>query len=176
MGPFDSFPFISSKIIVVFFVSPTDHSLFLQFIQSHHLPKRLLLIEYIPLEARNTRFPINKLRNIGISCCTTSHYIVLDMDVWLSTSSTDLIASIPPSLLRQPSTAILLPLFFFDRQRITRLCSSIHSCALLFAFQIDFIVKSTRLFPKHEVRIVRLHRQRRLFLLQAGDSHSCTQR
>ena len=122
----------NSKVIVVVFVYPSEHPQFLRFLQNHHFPKRLLLVEFIPLASNRIRFPINRLRNLGISYCTTSHYIVLDMDVWLSTSSVDLIASIPPSLLRQRNVAILLPLFFFDRDRFTLLCSSIRSCALLF--------------------------------------------
>ena len=49
-----------------------------------HLPDRVRIILYI-VSARSseaTDFPVNKLRNIAIVNIVTTHFLVLDMDMW----------------------------------------------------------------------------------------------
>ena len=52
------------------------------------LPDRIQVvqIEYIRDESGELIFPINRLRNIGIQHVRTSHYAVIDMDLWPSGS------------------------------------------------------------------------------------------
>lgn len=136
------------KIIVVAYISTTEHLAFRRFIATHFLPDRLTLIEKIFLPRKNPEFPVNSLRNLGISHCVTSHYIVLDMDVWLSESSYDLLKEIPRFVLMQPKTAIILPLFFFDRSQFLDHCSSVYSCLLLSFLVPSVIVRALDFFPK----------------------------
>ena len=53
-------------------------------IKSLNNPSRVRIILYIvlPKEKYFNAFPVNRLRNIGIVNIVTSHYIVLDMDMW----------------------------------------------------------------------------------------------
>lgn len=48
------------------------------------LPDRVRIILYIPRASRDPKgvFPVNKLRNIAIVNCVTSHFLVMDMDMW----------------------------------------------------------------------------------------------
>ena len=43
-------------------------------------PDRIQIL--IMAHRRKTSFPINFLRNLGIAITTTSHFIVMDMDMW----------------------------------------------------------------------------------------------
>lgn len=49
-----------------------------------NLPNRFRTILYIPKKGRDEYgvFPVNKLRNIAIVNSVTSHFLVLDMDMW----------------------------------------------------------------------------------------------
>lgn len=49
-----------------------------------NLPNRFRTILYIPKKGRDVYgvFPVNKLRNIAIVNSVTSHFLVLDMDMW----------------------------------------------------------------------------------------------
>lgn len=52
------------------------------------LPDRIQIVrfDYIRDENGELIFPINRLRNIGIQHVRTSHYAVIDMDLWPSSS------------------------------------------------------------------------------------------
>ena len=54
----------------------------LQFISSHYLPSRLTLLLYLVSESTMHIFPVNLLRNTAIRNVHTSHFMVLDMDLF----------------------------------------------------------------------------------------------
>lgn len=47
---------------------------------THHLPRRLTLLLF--LHTGRTDFPVNLLRNTAIRNVATTHFLVLDMDLW----------------------------------------------------------------------------------------------
>lgn len=49
-----------------------------------HLPDRVRVILYIPRRSRDPKgvYPVNKLRNIAIVNTVTTHFLVMDMDMW----------------------------------------------------------------------------------------------
>lgn len=53
-------------------------------IQELDLPDRVRIILYIPRISRDPKgiYPVNKLRNIAIVNCVTTHFLVMDMDMW----------------------------------------------------------------------------------------------
>ena len=55
-------------------------------IQKSQLPDRIRIVVYTPLASRDIPgvFPVNKLRNIAIVNVVTTHFLVLDMDMWPS--------------------------------------------------------------------------------------------
>lgn len=85
-------------------------------------------------------FPINKLRNLAIDFVTTTHYIVLDMDVHLSSMMRLLIPhsidNVYESLMNVPSfqwndyhTVVIVPLFFFTSEGVNVAdCNNLKNC------------------------------------------------
>ena len=55
-----------------------------QSILKYYNEPRLTTILYLVdnLSDESIDFPINKLRNLGIKSTHTTHYLVIDMDVW----------------------------------------------------------------------------------------------
>lgn len=55
-----------------------------QYYRTHTYDDRLTTIMYLVDDESDESidFPINKLRNLGIRSTHTTHYLVLDMDVW----------------------------------------------------------------------------------------------
>lgn len=53
-------------------------------IKSLHLPSRVRIIVYIPQKNSKEKndYPVNKLRNIAIVNIITTHFLVMDMDMW----------------------------------------------------------------------------------------------
>lgn len=56
----------------------------LQYFSTHQYDERLTVLLYLvdPNADEALDFPINKLRNLGIRSTHTTHYMVIDMDVW----------------------------------------------------------------------------------------------
>lgn len=61
---------------------------YLEYIKSHDLPNRFVLILYLVNQDNRyyNHFPMNLLRNIGISNVMTTHYIVMDIDLHISSN------------------------------------------------------------------------------------------
>ena len=62
----------------------------------------------------NAPYPINVLRNRAIREVRTTHYVVLDVDLWPSASLRDEVLSLPTALLARKYAAIVLPAFQLD--------------------------------------------------------------
>ena len=56
----------------------------IRFINNHHFPKRLTFLLYLvdSQHPHYTTFPINLLRNLAIRNIRTTHFLVMDMDMW----------------------------------------------------------------------------------------------
>ena len=64
------------------YVSRDEANIVGNYIATHDLPDRLTLILYI--HNNNNHFPINILRNIAIRNIETTHYLILDSDLLIS--------------------------------------------------------------------------------------------
>ena len=60
-----------------------------ELIKSLNLPPRARIILYIPQKSsKDLRdYPVNKLRNIAIVNIVTTHFLVMDMDMWPARNS-----------------------------------------------------------------------------------------
>ena len=60
-----------------------------ELIKSLNLPPRVRIILYIPQKSsKDLRdYPVNKLRNIAIVNIVTTHFLVMDMDMWPARNS-----------------------------------------------------------------------------------------
>ncbi|KAM7454642.1 hypothetical protein BLSTO_04599 [Blastocystis sp. subtype 1] len=75
---------------------------------------RIRIIAYVVSEGCffYTNYPINILRNIGIRNTHTTHFIVLDMDMWMGKNSYQQLLSLPHEVLDSYKTTVVIPAFF----------------------------------------------------------------
>ena len=117
-------------------------------IKQLELPDRVRIILYIPRASRDPKgvFPVNKLRNIAIVNCVTSHFLVMDMDMWPARRNMNVIiiiiidslldnlyselVKLPKRLRMQTNAAVIVPAFFLEKDTILQGCQSILSCAI----------------------------------------------
>lgn len=73
-------------------------------------------------------YPINILRNLGIRQVRTTHFLLIDMDMWLSRrcsggvsrveGSYEALMALPSFVLEDPRAAVVIPAFFHTGWRI----------------------------------------------------------
>lgn len=63
----------------------------IDYLREHYIPKRLTLLIYLvsPRNPQYKMFPVNMLRNLAIRNVRTSHYMIMDMDMWPTRSDVD---------------------------------------------------------------------------------------
>ena len=63
----------------------------IDYLREHYIPKRLTLLIYLvsPRNPLYKTFPVNMLRNLAIRNVRTSHYMIMDMDMWPTRSDVD---------------------------------------------------------------------------------------
>ncbi|KAL3921302.1 MAG: hypothetical protein SGPRY_004951 [Prymnesium sp.] len=62
----------------------------------------------------NASYPINKLRNVALRSVRTTHYVVLDVDLWPSAQLHHAVLAQPRKVLRRTHLALVLPAFQLD--------------------------------------------------------------
>ena len=71
-----------SPLVVVLNGVLSSEDTIVEYLNSHYLPDRLTILLY--LMPKKGTFPVNLLRNLAIRNIETSHFQVLDMDLWPS--------------------------------------------------------------------------------------------
>ena len=72
-------------------------------------------------------YPINRLRNSAIQNIDTTHFLVLDMDMWpVETAYRDMLG-LPPFVLRNERLAVIIPAFSLKEEMVNE-CDSLQSC------------------------------------------------
>ena len=117
-----------SPIVFVTYLKEEEMSAFNDFL--HNATSTLLCspriqhVIYVALPGSffHSNYPINILRNLGIRQVRTSHFLLLDMDMWLSgippsiPSSTDqsyeVLLALPPVIWQDPKAAVVIPAWF----------------------------------------------------------------
>ena len=104
-------------------------------------PDRIQIL--IMAHRRKTSFPINFLRNLGIAITTTSHFIVMDMDMWPAPNLYNELTSLG-SEYTKPNSAVIVPAIFLNPHLVKKQCTTLEECAQV----------SVQLFPttKEELR------------------------
>ena len=113
------------RYVFVISVSNDTQQKTVDFLGSLRLPDRVITIVYT---VESSIFPINFLRNLGIRNIETSHFMVLDMDLMISRNLYSQLEKLPNWLKDSRRSAIIIPLFFFDRNRILPYCSLLEDC------------------------------------------------
>ena len=128
----------TDPLVIIVYAPLEQQEELLRFVATHHLPRRLTLLLF--LHTGRTDFPVNLLRNTAIRNVATTHFLVLDMDLWPCRAAAKELRRIPASVLRGRS-AVILPGFFFDRKALLKHCSSVETCALI---AMDFMPRNKR--------------------------------
>ena len=77
---------------------------------------RLIGVASVPSEQS---YPINRLRNVAIRAVRTSHFLMLDVDMWPSASLATIIANLAPvALLRRKLAALVVPAFQLEEHAV----------------------------------------------------------
>ena len=163
------------NICITVFVRKRDVNKTVKRIEKMELPPTVRIILYMPLASRDIPgvFPVNKLRNIAIVNIVTTHFLVLDMDMWpsrdCSCHSSGLdnlykeLVHLPPRLLDSKRTAIIVPAFFLTRNEILSNCSTVLSCAKLCWSACVIKSRSNNTFPRNKNELVDCLRKEKCF-------------
>ena len=117
-------------LVVTFFSSFREQSVLLDFVRNNVLPERLTLLFYF-VKSSDNQFPINYLRTLGIYNIRSTHFIVLDIDLSITSNLYSETKRIPSSVMRDRKAAVILPVFFYHRKEIIKRCSTYHDCFTL---------------------------------------------
>ena len=150
------FPVIHSPISITVFLNKTELPEVETYIQKSKYPKRLRLALYVTAISdqkdsvyhfvndelvclEQTVYPLNRLRNIAIDNTRTSHFILLDMDMWpaslcypltsLLESAYQVLMTLPPSYYANPYSVMIIPAFFLSKSVLDpEYCKDLKSC------------------------------------------------
>ena len=112
-----------------------------------HFSDRITIITY---RLRNNGFfPINKLRNLGIRHIRTTHYMVLDIDLMVSSMYYFLcfnvienlyseLMNLPSSVINGKNHAVILPVFFYLLKPLVAVCHDMDVCISMYVIYIFF--------------------------------------
>ena len=138
----------------------------INYIRRHYLPPRLTLCLYF-LSYRHPQsklFPVNYLRNLAIRNVETTHYQIMDMDLWptgmnllnifIIVNTYDEIINLPEQVLSDPYSAVILPIFFFNKHRVLSRCIGFKQCALLLLlYMIELLSSGLNLMPENKTEL-----------------------
>lgn len=132
--------------VIVFYCKESEVQSVIDEYLRMNLPERFTVIFYSfsPANPLAKDFPMNLLRNIGIYAVRTSHFLMLDMDIWVNGDFAREIHRIPSELLRDPSNLFILPIIFLDKNLVLPQCRSLASCVNVYD---PFLPSSEALFP-----------------------------
>ena len=88
----------------------------------------MILYQVKPDHPNYYDFPVNLLRNICIRHITTSHFMVLDIDMWPTETMHKNLVSILPSVLADETHAIVVPPIFLSSRRMAMRCFKLAKC------------------------------------------------
>lgn len=104
-----------------------------EYIRNTYLPSRLTVIMYL-MGYKNPmakQFPVNLLRNLAIRNVETTHYLIMDMDLWPTRNAYYELTHLPNTILKATQVAVILPAFFYNKRIILPKCSSFKHCVYL---------------------------------------------
>ena len=129
-------------------------SIMLSFVESHYLPPRLTLLLYLigDTSPAKGQFPVNKLRNLGIRNIATTHFQILDMDLWPTVDTYETMMKLPAQL-RTGKNAVIFPVFFFDRNAVLTRCDSFAQCSLLWGSECSVTRRALEYCPFNKTEL-----------------------
>lgn len=101
-----------SDVSLAVFTNRTKHAVEAELVKlgCEHFSLRVLQMGDYPIEGD---YPVNLLRNLAISAVTTSHFLYIDADFWLSKNTDDILMKkdVKGVLSKDPKQALVIPAY-----------------------------------------------------------------
>ena len=119
-------------MIIVINGRTSEEAAIADFIRNTFLPPRLILLLYLmgPQNPQKSNFPVNFLRNFAIRNVETSHFMIMDMDLWPTLNAYQELRH-AANVVGGAESAVILPAFFFNKKRILPSCLTFKQCVLM---------------------------------------------
>ena len=104
--------------------SNDDEKELTQYLSENHLGTKIIFTLY--KTQNTTEYPYNKLRNLSIKKVKTSHYWVMDMDIWPATNLYHTLLNLDNRYLNDEYLAIIIPAFEFKKDMNN--CNDFENC------------------------------------------------
>jgi hypothetical protein len=118
--------------------------------QQRFHPSVIIILYIVPPDHPNYYdFPINLLRNICIRNIVTSHFLILDFDMWPTPTLHDRILSIPREIIKKKRNAFIVPPVFLNERAISRQCKKFDACFQLLFLSNIFNNRSRHVSPSN---------------------------
>lgn len=114
--------------MTVYLKSIQDEDVLNQYVHNRFFPKSVHVIQYFsstPLE-----YPYNKLRNMSLRDIYTSHFWVMDMDMWPSDNLHLSLMSLDSRYLKDDYLAVIVPSFEYKKGMTS--CKDFQTCVEAF--------------------------------------------
>ena len=93
--------------------SDDDEKELMQYLGENRLGNKIIFTLY---KTQNiTEYPYNKLRNLSIKKVKTSHYWVMDMDIWPATNLYNTLLNLDRRYLNDNYLAVIIPAFEYQK-------------------------------------------------------------
>lgn len=129
--------------IAVYLKSHVEKEQVEQLLAQFSLPQSITLSFYITKDP--TEYPYNKLRNIALSKITTSHFWVMDMDMWPCDGLYESLHQLDSRFLNDDRLAVIVPSFEYVED--LKSCDDFEGCVQSLIFVSLFSAESFLLFP-----------------------------
>lgn len=139
-------------LVVVLNGPATREGEMITFINNNYLPDRLIILMYLMGMRYSGGFPVNMLRNMGIRNIETTHYQILDMDLWPTTNTYSVMMKLPPSL-HEGKNAVIFPVFFYNRKAVLTRCDNFKSCAMVYVVWIICYCSAVEGVPENKLQL-----------------------
>ena len=110
-------------------------------IESMSISDKVMFILYVANKYHHYYydFPVNYLRNVCIRHITTSHFLFLDIDMWMTCTFSrgtfsflaDMyshLLQLPSSILDDPIATVVIPPVFLKSKTVLKRCRNLQSC------------------------------------------------
>lgn len=110
--------------LTVFLKSEEEEEALNQFLAETPLSSSLTICRFIA--SNPAEYPYNRLRNIALRHVTTSHFWVMDMDMWPSRNAYETLLSLDAHYLQDEYLAVIVPAFEYKKDMTE--CNSFEKC------------------------------------------------
>ena len=120
--------------VTVYLKSHIEKEQVTQLLAQTSLPRSITFSFYITKDP--TEYPYNKLRNIALSKIVTSHFWVMDMDMWPCDGLYESLHQLDSKFLNDDHLAVIVPSFEYVED--LKSCEDFESCVQSFCFLFIF--------------------------------------